>query len=419
MNDPVKLVVTDDLQRTRASVCFRIVLAIPHFVWLAIWGIAVFFVVIANGLITLIKGRSPDAVHQFLSEYVRYAVHVQAYVNLIADRYPGFSGHPGYPIDVRFAPSQQQNRWTVLFRLVLAIPALLVTAALIGGTRVRAQWTPGSLLATVAVLGWFSSLVRARMPRGMRDAGAYALAYVAQVLAYLFVLTDRYPNSDPLVAFDDLPLPEDHPISLEVDDDLRRSRLTVFFRALLAVPHLIWLALWGIAALLAAIVAWFAALLTARVPDGLHHFLAAYLRYQTHVTAYLFLIANPFPGFTGAAGSFPVELVVGPREAHNRWSVLFRALLALPALAIASAYGLLLATAALLGWFAALVLGRMPIGLRNAAALALRYSEQVNAYLLLVTPRYPYSGPTAAPQPSAAPSPYLPPDPHAAVTVGA
>jgi hypothetical protein len=413
MSHPVKLVVTDDLQRTRASVFFRIVLAIPHFVWLTVWGIAVFFVVIANGLITLVTGRSLDAVHEFLCEYVRYVVHVQAYLNLLADRYPGFSGHPGYPIDVRFAPSEPQNRWSVLFRIVLAIPAAILVVVLVSGT----SQSSVSLLGAVAVLGWFSSLVRARMPRGMRDAGAYALAYVAQLLAYLFVLTDRYPNSDPLVALDDLPTRED-PILLEVDDDLRRSRLTVFFRILLAIPHLIWLMLWGVAALLAAIVAWFGALFTTRVPDGLHRFLAAYLRYQTHVTAYLFLIGNPFPGFAGAAGSYPVDLVVGSREAHNRWSVFFRGLLALPAVLIASAYAFLLMTAAVLGWFASLVRGRMPLGLRNAGALALRYSEQVNGYLLLVTPRYPYSGPTAAPQMSPGPSTYLPPDPYTAVSAG-
>jgi hypothetical protein len=40
---------------------------------------------------------------------------------------------------------------------------------------------------------------------------------------------------------------EPHPIRLIVTDDLRRSRLTVFFRLLLAIPHFVWLLLWGIA----------------------------------------------------------------------------------------------------------------------------------------------------------------------------
>jgi hypothetical protein len=64
--------------------------------------------------------------------------------------------------------------------------------------------------------------------------------------------------------------------------------------------------------------------------------------------------------------------------------------------------------AAFLGWFSALARGRMPIGLRNAMALGLRYQQQLNGYVYLLTPRYPYSGPTAAA--ADAPPPWLPPD---------
>ena len=39
-----------------------------------------------------------------------------------------------------------------------------------------------------------------------------------------------------------------HPIQLHVGDDLSRRRLTVSFRALLVLPHLLWVALWGIVA---------------------------------------------------------------------------------------------------------------------------------------------------------------------------
>ena len=44
-------------------------------------------------------------------------------------------------------------------------------------------------------------------------------------------------------------------------------------------------------------------------PDGLHNFLAAYVRYSTHVAAYLALAANPYPGFTGAPG-YPVDVEI-------------------------------------------------------------------------------------------------------------
>ncbi len=84
--------------------------------------------------------------------------------------------------------------------------------------------------------------------------------------------------------------------ALIITDDLRRfARLTVFFRLLLVIPHLIWLAIWGIAVYFAVIIAWFAALFTGRVPEGIHNFNSSYLRYLTRVSGYYFLLANPFP----------------------------------------------------------------------------------------------------------------------------
>jgi hypothetical protein len=410
MSHPVKLVIEDDLRRTRASVFFRLLLAIPHYIWLSLWGFAAFFAVIANWLVTLFRGTSPEGLHNFLAQFVRYAVHVSAYVELLADPYPKFSGSSGYPIDVQIAPPAPQNRWKVFFRTLLAIPALLLGGTLSGGIgEAQGSWRLSGLLATVALLGWFASLARGQMPRGMRDAGAYGLSYSAQLTAYLFLLTDRYPNSDPYAALEDLPARED-PIRLTVGDDLRRSRLTVFFRLLLAIPHIVWLTLWGLVALLAGIANWVATLFAGQSPAALHRFLAAYLRYQTHVYAFVYLTANPFPGFTGAPGSYPVELVVAERERQNRWTVAFRIVLAFPALLISSAYSGVLAAAAILGWFVALARGEMPPGLRNASALGLRYTQQVNAYLYLLTPSYPYSGPIAAGPAAAAPPAYLPPN---------
>lgn len=410
---PVRLIVSDDLKRGRASVFFRLLLALPFLLWLGIWAIAAFFATIFNWGITLVLGRPNEGLHVFLARFVRYATHVHAFLNLAAEPFPGVGGRPGYPIDLEIDPPQPQNRWTVAFRLVLALPAALLLAALVG-------WSSGEydsstyagtlgLLVAAAILGWFYAVARGRMPRGLRDAIAYAISYAAQFWAYLLVLTDRYPSCDPLTAIGPLPTRAD-PLSVENDEDLRRSRLTVFFRLLLAIPHLIWLALWGLVALLAAIVNWIATLIAGTSPEALHRFLAAYLRYQLHVGAYVYLIGNPFPGFMGEIGSYPIELRVAERERQNRWTVLFRLLLGLPALIIASVYGTLAYTIAFLGWFAALFTGRMPLGLRNAGVLALRYMAQTNGYLFLVTGAYPYSGPclttppeASAPEPAAAP----------------
>ena len=181
----------------------------------------------------------------------------------------------------------------------------------------------------------------------------------------------------------------DHPIQLIVEDDLQRTRLTVFFRALLAIPHLIWIWLWGIVAAVAVIVAWVAALFTTRVPDGLHDFLARYLRYQVHVWAYITLTADPFPGFGGAEGTYPIDLRVAAAAEQSRLTVFFRLILALPAAILSGVLNYLSAAVAFFAWFVCLALGRIPEGMRNLQAFSIRYHAQTQAYEYLLTERYP------------------------------
>jgi ABC-type multidrug transport system fused ATPase/permease subunit len=179
-----------------------------------------------------------------------------------------------------------------------------------------------------------------------------------------------------------------HPIGLIVTDDLQRNRLTVFFRLLLAIPHFILVLLWGIVAELAVLVAWFAALFTGRVPDGLHNFIASWLRYSTRVTAYVFLLADPFPPF-GGGGSYPIDVRIDPAAPQSRLTVFFRLLLAIPALLLTYVFRAVNQIVALLGWFYALATGRMNEGMRNISAWLLRYETQTWGYAFLLTGRYP------------------------------
>jgi hypothetical protein len=394
---PVRLTSTDDLERSRLTVFFRLLLAIPHLIWLVLWGLVAFFVALANWFATLFGRQSPDSLHEFLSRFVRYEIHVTAYVSLTANPFPPFLGKPGsYPIDVEFDPPAPQNRWKTGFRLILAIPAFLMGGALTGGSGSgggRAGYGANvGVLWAGAFLGWWAALFTGRMPRQLRDASLYALRYGAQTGGYVLLLTDRYPDADPEVP----PTPESlpsHPIGMSVSDELRRSRLTVFFRLLLAIPHFIWITLWGIAAFFVAIIAWFATLFTGRNPDALHRFLARFVRYGIHVYAYATLIGNPFPGFVGAPGSYPIDLRIDPPERQNRWKTGFRVFLALPAALLSGAIGSIILVSALLGWFTGLFVARMPRDLRQAGAYALRYSAQLNAYALLLTDRYPDATP--------------------------
>ncbi len=188
-----------------------------------------------------------------------------------------------------------------------------------------------------------------------------------------------------------------HPIGLIVDDDLRRSRLTVFFRLLLAIPQAIWLTVWGAVVYVAVFVAWLVALFTGRVPDSLHGFLARFLRAGAHLSAYVFLLADPWPPFLGEPGSYPVDLRVDPPAGQSRLTVFFRLLLAIPALLLCYVFRLVNQVVAFIGWFYCLALGRMSRGMRDLSAWMLRYEFQTYAYLLLLTGRYPSlaGGPSA------------------------
>jgi hypothetical protein len=179
---PIHLVVTDDLRRNRLTVFFRLILAIPLFIWLALWSIAVSVAVLVAWIVGLIAGRIPDAFHSFMTAYVRFSTHVFAYLGIVADPYPGFTGAPGYPVDLEVAPATSQSRLTILFRLILAIPAAIVSNVL------------QNVAGVVAILAWFYALFTGQANKGMRDLQAYCLRYQAQTHAYLLLLTQRYPS---------------------------------------------------------------------------------------------------------------------------------------------------------------------------------------------------------------------------------
>jgi hypothetical protein len=408
---PIRLVVHDDLRRSRLTVAFRLLLALPQLVWATLFGTAAFVLAFVVWLAVLFERQAPRTLHEFLASYTRYSVHLTAYLSLAADPYPGFTGGKPYPVDVEIDPPAPQGRLGAAFRIVLALPALALSSSLAGSVALGNAYggallgSAGGLTATVALLGWFASLARGSMPRGMRDAAAYAIGYGAQTTAYALMLTDRYPDSTPGRASPPPELPE-HPVAIELDRDLGRPRLLVLFRVPLVVPHLVWLALWSLAVIVAAVIAWLAALATGRVPGPLHRFMASFVRAVAHVVAFLALVGRPFPGFLGREGSYPVDLTIAAPVRQPRLGTLFRLLLAVPAMALASAYGGVALVAAFLGWCAALVTGRMPPGLRALGAASLRYHAQLGAYVLLLTPRYPDSSPAlaATPAPERAPA---------------
>ncbi len=168
-----------------------------------------------------------------------------------------------------------------------------------------------------------------------------------------------------------------------------QRRLTVLVRLILAIPHVVVLWVLGIAAEVVALICWFAALVTGRLPDALADFQVGYLRWATRFYAYLFLLTDEYPPFEFADADYPVRLRAQPGQL-NRLAVLFRIILVIPAwiVSVVLGYGLSFLVM-FVTWLIVLIAGRMPRPLHEALAAAVRYQVRVSGYFLMLTAQYP------------------------------
>jgi Domain of unknown function (DUF4389) len=214
---------------------------------------------------------------------------------------------------------------------------------------------------------------------------------------------------------DSLPAVEAHPVGIHVEPvSGPRNRLTVAFRAILAIPHLIlvggpiamafgwswqserggtheWGAsggLLGAVAAAAAMFAWFAIVFTGRHPIGLWSLAAFYLRWRVRVTAYVALLRDEYPPF--GDGPYPAQLMLEPPAGlRDRLSVAFRLVLVLPHFIALCFLSVAWFVSTVIAWFAILVTGHYPHGLESFALGVMRWNVRVEAYVLLLHDEYP------------------------------
>jgi hypothetical protein len=207
-----------------------------------------------------------------------------------------------HPVRVRVTPALgDRNRLTTAFRPILAIPHLLLVggpiAAFFTWTTnegdVSRSWGASGVLGAVAfvcaIIAWFAIVFTAHAPDGLWRLSAFYLRWRVRSSAYTALLRDEYPPFGEAI----YPVETDIPVPLEP-----RDRLTVAFRPILALPHLLLIWLLGIAWGVATLVAWFSILFTGRYPQRLYEFSAGALRWTTRVEAYLLLLTDEYPPFT-------------------------------------------------------------------------------------------------------------------------
>ena len=174
---------------------------------------------------------------------------------------------------------------------------------------------------------------------------------------------------------------------MRVDPLTSQRRLTVFFRAIMAIPLFFALGIIGIAAFFVVIFAWFASLFLGRNPA--HGFLTGYLRFYSRTYAYAFLLTDRYPPFNFEQDpSYAVDIEI-PEGSLNRVTVFFRLILAFPVLVFQAILTYGLVPLAFIGWVGALFTGRLPSPFYFAFRGTLRFVMRVNAYFYLVQDPYP------------------------------
>jgi hypothetical protein len=182
-----------------------------------------------------------------------------------------------------------------------------------------------------------------------------------------------------------------YPVSFEADYVEGRNRLTTFFRLILAIPVAVVAVVFGIVTWFVIVFAWFAIVITGRLPKGAYDFIASYLRYVTRVLAYSALLCDDYPPFfPNDEAPYPVRLeFAGPLDPYSRVKTGLRIFLAIPIVVLRYVINLLLEVGAVAAWFVILITGKMPRGLFDMMVLAQSYTARSDCYLFLLTETYP------------------------------
>lgn len=205
-----------------------------------------------------------------------------------------------YPVSVSVEPALTgRNRLTTFFRLILAIPHIILVGGLgIGiATSGRHESTTsfgeggllGAVAAFLAIISWFTIVFAGTHIAGIRQFTSFYLRWRTRAAAYLMLLEDAYPP------FGDAP----YPTSIDIADPVGpRNRLTVAFRLILVIPHFIVLFFVFLAWCITTVLAWFVILVRGYYPAGLYEFGVGVLRWAVRVQAYMLLMVDEYPPFS-------------------------------------------------------------------------------------------------------------------------
>jgi hypothetical protein len=182
-----------------------------------------------------------------------------------------------YPVSYEADYARERNRLTTFFRIIVAIPWLIVA------------YIYGIVIEIVAVIAWFAILILGRYPDGLYNFNTGGLRALVRINAFVFLQTDAWPP------FGFSPDPT-YPVRLQIAPRAeRQSRLKALFRIILAIPLLFIGYAINFIHLGASLVAWLTIVFRGYQPAAVHNALAFTNGWHARFGAYLLLLRDEYP----------------------------------------------------------------------------------------------------------------------------
>ena len=190
-------------------------------------------------------------------------------------------------------------------------------------------------------------------------------------------------------------IPAPYPAQLEFEADRHIDRWRPLVQWLLAVPHLMVANVLSSLRAILTLISLFTVLFTKEIPRPLFAAIVMTYRYEWRAMSYALFLHEDYPPF-----DFRSDATDDGAEAHttlslvypgqlNRWAPLYKWFLAIPHYVVVAALAVAAVGAVLVGFFAVLFTGQFPLGPRDFIVDVWRYGLRVQAYVGLLTDRYP------------------------------
>ncbi|MDQ5895415.1 MAG: hypothetical protein QG596_1676 [Actinomycetota bacterium] len=182
-----------------------------------------------------------------------------------------------YPVTYEADYLRERNRLTTFFRLIVAIPWLIVASIY-----VMAQ-------LVVVIIAWFAIIILGRFPEGMYNFVGGILRFTERVNGFMYLQTDDWPPFG-------IGQVETYPIRVNfLPPAGRQSRLKAFFRLILVIPLAILSYAMSYALMAVAAISWLTIVFRGYQPAAIHNALAYLMGWNTRASAYMYLMRDEYP----------------------------------------------------------------------------------------------------------------------------